>query len=721
MNRPLLMLTTLALIAPACLDRPLETIEPRLTTTVNIERTQSRVDKIDILLAIDDSGSMADKQDILAVAVPDLVNKLVNPPCLDNDGNVVVIPAGALEECPEGSRREFEPVLDIHIGVVSTSLGEKNGYAQAINCEGVGDGAKLLSRISGGSLDTFENKGFLVWEPEAEGSAAGRYADPDALNGDLQQMVTGVGDIGCGYEHTLESWYRFLIDPDPYFSIRRDGDRNKPEGSDLQLLQQREDFLRDDSLVAIVMLSDENDCSFRDDGYGYYTATNASHEGIMRLKARNECATNPDDVCCTPCGFAPETCPTDPTCDQPQPAEKLYTNLTCFDQKRRYGVDLLQPIDRYVAGLTQTQISDRHGNVVDNPLLVSKTGVKRGKDRVYLTGIVGVPWQLLARNPADLGEGFQGADELSDNGTWSKILGDPAERIPASDPHMVESIEPRDGLPGPTSGVAADPMNGHEYVVGSTIGDLQYACIFDLNAPLACPDNDVCDCNNGNSNNPLCQASDGSYSEQQLRAKAYPSLRQLEVLKGVGNQGIVGSICPAQFTRPEEADFGYRPAIEALVERLKAQLSDPCLPREFKPDHVTGEVACIVLEAHQVAAGDSCNCEYAAGRQPVASAHQPAVSDARQSKVAIEAGVDCFCQIGQLQGEQLDACRNNVDEEPRLNGEPIHGWCYVDDNSGNEQLISHCRETERHIIRFIGEGEPVNDSLIFITCSESNI
>ena len=66
---------------PGCLDRPIEPVEPRTTSTIVERLTQSSVDKIDILLTIDNSRSMADKQAILQDAVPDLVNALVNPAC----------------------------------------------------------------------------------------------------------------------------------------------------------------------------------------------------------------------------------------------------------------------------------------------------------------------------------------------------------------------------------------------------------------------------------------------------------------------------------------------------------------------------------------------------------------------------------------------------------------------------------------------------------------
>ena len=42
-----------------------------------------KVDKLDILLSIDNSRSMADKQQILSLALADLVQSLANPPCID--------------------------------------------------------------------------------------------------------------------------------------------------------------------------------------------------------------------------------------------------------------------------------------------------------------------------------------------------------------------------------------------------------------------------------------------------------------------------------------------------------------------------------------------------------------------------------------------------------------------------------------------------------------
>src|SRR5262249_40455023 len=72
-------------LSSGCLSRPREPIEPKTTSVVTERLTESSVDKIDLLFMIDNSSSMADKQKILAAAVPDLVRGLVNPRCVITD------------------------------------------------------------------------------------------------------------------------------------------------------------------------------------------------------------------------------------------------------------------------------------------------------------------------------------------------------------------------------------------------------------------------------------------------------------------------------------------------------------------------------------------------------------------------------------------------------------------------------------------------------------
>jgi hypothetical protein len=43
----------------------------------------------------------------------------------------------------------------------------------------------------------------------------------------------------------------------------------------------------------------------------------------------------------------------------------------------------------------------------------------------------------------------------------------------------------------------------------------------------------------------------------------------------MGDQGTVASICATNVDDPTQADFAYRPAMGALVERIKPRLSGP--------------------------------------------------------------------------------------------------------------------------------------------------
>ena len=85
----------------------------------------TKVDKIDLLLMIDNSASMSDKQDVLAKAVPDLVQRPRQSRVHRRPGQ-----CGRKPAC-QASRpvshwqpsRQSPPVFDIHVGVVSSSLG----------------------------------------------------------------------------------------------------------------------------------------------------------------------------------------------------------------------------------------------------------------------------------------------------------------------------------------------------------------------------------------------------------------------------------------------------------------------------------------------------------------------------------------------------------------------------------------------------------------------
>jgi hypothetical protein len=271
-------------------------------------------------------------------------------------------------------------------------------------------------------------------------------------------------------------------------------------------------------------------------------------------------------------------------------------NLRCYNQQRRFGVDMLYPVERYIQGIESQRLpnpdnpTDPQG--VINPIyddLQCEPGsadCKGPRDRrlIFWIGIVGVPWQDVAVDPNDFSSGLLPADQFAEQGRWELMLGNPQAGTPPTDPFMVESAVPRSGshpLTGatvepPTAPGGASPINGHEYNTGD--GDLQYACIFELPEPRDCgaETNGACDCTDGQTTtlaeaqNPLCQEA-GSTTPDALQryAKAYPSTRILRVLQGLSQGAVVSSICPGNLSEPSSPDYGYRPVIPPLMDQVK--------------------------------------------------------------------------------------------------------------------------------------------------------
>ncbi len=711
--------------------------------TPEVQRaTPASASKIDLLLMIDNSSSMADKQTILAQAVPDLVNRLVNPACIDpNTGKQVGVrnPDGS---CSVGEL-DFNPVKDIHIGIIDSSLGAHGassvcddaidllrGRTQPHN----NDKAHLVARnLMDQPVATFENKGFLNFAGGTASDAQAQIITP------FTEMVKGVGQHGCGYEASLESIYRFLNDPDPYdtVTVNPPGSLNGAvlNGTDQTLLQQRKDFLRADSLVAVVLISDENDCSIIDGDQGYFAIVPSSGGRSVIPRGTSACLTNPNDPCCFNCGLVnpPAGCPTpgsDPECAKgPWTKVEDQENLRCWQQKRKYGQDFLYPVKRYIDGFSQTHIVDRHGQLVRNPLysdLNCATGpcpALRDPGLVFVTGIVGVPWQDIANDPNNLAVGYKTARQLTDENIWDRIIGRPNASPPGNptDPHMIESIVPRAGLAGPSSAYNADPIHGHEWDPSkdpaAPNADLQYACIFPLNPARECAGATDCDCSSDGASvaamaSPLCQQANGSYSSLQGRAKAYPGIRQLQVLQGLGDQGIIASICPANVSNTDATDYGYRPALAAILAKLRSGLRERCLGITLASADPSGKVACHVIEVFTPSGGSVCDCQSMPGRISAA----PALITPEMK----EQGT-CFCEVRQLDAPELVVCETQATVDPSISS----GWCYVDPAQGGVvecPVVERCPREDQRIIRFTNDAsKPRPGSVAYLRCEPGTL
>jgi len=706
-----------------------------------IER--GKVDKIDLLIVTDDSASMAPMQDVLASFIPDLVGRLTNPPCVDPQSREFVESVAFGETCPEGSEREFPPLFDMHVGVITSSLGGFGSTTCTENPDQNRQGRLQSRGVTSSVVPTY--KGFLKWDP------GGRYNPPgDAETFEfvnrVGEVIQGIGTQGCGFSAPLEAWYRFLVDPVPNTDYAptpcSDTDTGmncvQPTAVDATVLAQRMDFLRQDSLLVVMMLSDGLDCSIDPLHGGNLVLTTASD--FQMSAGTPACAEDPSSPECMSCWEEEASCAvvTLPTQQDP-------FNLRCWDQKRRFGRSFLHPIRRYVDGLTKTTLEDGSLNpVFCTPSARGSDASRcarplRGASDIVLMGIVGVPWQRLARDPNDISEGYRPAEQLSwtkadfeesgetppgsleDSSTiWDLILGktdpdsfEPDPNYGPLDPHMVQSVKPRVGLPQ-SSSEARDPIHGWERGIPEQ-NSLQYACIARRSTPLDCAEGVDCPCTEQNreDDNPLCWG-DSGFETKIHSIGAFPSQRHLAVLKGMGSQGVVASICWA-VTDEKSSGYGYSPVLETLVDRMRGPLQGQCAEEQLTPDD-TGRVPCSIYEvtsAEYDASGNAACLPCSSPRREVDDTVRSEVLDAVTGPVS---GATCVCEISQVPADRglLASCVSSPDPHPE-----VAGWCYVDPTANvtaSKDLVGFCPANKKRLFRFVGKDVPTEGSLLFLRC-----
>jgi hypothetical protein len=446
-------------------------------------------------------------------------------------------------------------------------------------------------------------------------------------------------------------------------------------------------------------------------------------------------------------------------------------NLRCWQQKRRFGFELLYPTTRYSEGLRSALVPQRSTNLmVGNPLFKASDGkTPRDKGLVFLAGIIGVPWQDIADKESLTGPGLRYLTEaqMESEGKWAQILGSPnagtnEKPILPTDPLMIETPNDRTldaaGNPltpvpvNPVTGAAlvpststnptgpkANPINGHEQVNAGN-RDLQYACIFPLATPITCDDdafaaNKGCDCFKDDLayNRPLCQPpAGGPAGLTQSFAKAYPGTRHLQVLKEFKDNSIVASICPKISDDKTQADYGYNPAVKAIIDRLKEALKGKCLPRPLVPADKAlgglqaGQVPCKVIEAVLPKGGGACSCDAGVAganrvdatpvlRQAVLDKLEAGQSCTNAGTPGVTACSDfCTCELQQLGGDDLKSCQSDPVEQQ------VPGYCYInaapnEPNVGEPALVKDCSPDSKRLLRFVG-GTPAAGAIALVAC-----
>src|SRR5581483_1610396 len=86
---------------------------------------QLQTDKVDIVFVIDNSASMGTKQDLLRRGISDFLDRIIFPPCITDDGKTEIPRVN--KDCPVGYKDKYIPVSDVHVGILTSSLGGGGG------------------------------------------------------------------------------------------------------------------------------------------------------------------------------------------------------------------------------------------------------------------------------------------------------------------------------------------------------------------------------------------------------------------------------------------------------------------------------------------------------------------------------------------------------------------------------------------------------------------
>ncbi len=233
--------------------------------------------KLDLVVVVDNSGSMAENQANLMAQLAPLVGQLSDPPCV-------------LRSAPQVPRRcdpmnpdlvpVHRPVVDLRVGVISTDLGTPRSMIPGCDDSEIGDDGRLNPIRFGDAMQTH-----LPWAPRRPNAVTAPAAfRPLACSNDVGQFpafitfcsntadascdVAGVNASsrnastfadwfqcnagifinGCGLESPLEALWRGLVE----HAARA------PMGSGVNA-----GFLRDDAVLGILILTDEEDGSVR--------------------------------------------------------------------------------------------------------------------------------------------------------------------------------------------------------------------------------------------------------------------------------------------------------------------------------------------------------------------------------------------------------------------------------------------------------------------------
>lgn len=241
------------LLMAACLDRELKPITPCLVSAVSRTVKANTIDKVDLLFVVDNSRSMAGEQASLRKEFPHVIRVLTTG------------------ERVAADPQPFPPIKNLHVGVVSTDMGIPGINFDRCSADG-GDDGRLLN-VPHGDQCAELYPSFLSYVADP---TQGAVLDPEHFANDVGCIAT-LGTEGCGFEQQLEAPLKALmprVQSDASGNVLADqirfrataeertwgrGDMPLAQGGNLGFLRNNPD--EGLSLIAIVVVTDEEDCS----------------------------------------------------------------------------------------------------------------------------------------------------------------------------------------------------------------------------------------------------------------------------------------------------------------------------------------------------------------------------------------------------------------------------------------------------------------------------
>ena len=183
-------------------------LTPEQTYGKTFQQTINR--KVDILFMVDDSSSMRLTQERLTAGFPTLMNTLT-----------ALLPDG---------------LPNVHVAVISSDMGAGDGSVASCDSSGGKNGIfQYTARGNCAATNLAQGATFII-----DSGAQRNYTGPIA---NVFACIAALGESGCGFENQLASVLR---------SLGADGQAAPAEN---------QGFLRDEALLAIVMVTNEDDCS----------------------------------------------------------------------------------------------------------------------------------------------------------------------------------------------------------------------------------------------------------------------------------------------------------------------------------------------------------------------------------------------------------------------------------------------------------------------------